>query len=69
LFITHIAARRQVAGELGDSLNRRGGVDAFVAHDAIKPTVAWQDEIEDALSHMRCVCGDPQRGLQYEQMV
>jgi TIR domain len=48
LFITHVDARRAVAGELRDGL-RPFDIDAFVAHESIAATTPWQDEIEDAL--------------------
>jgi hypothetical protein len=48
LFITHVADRRDAAGDLRRCLQAYD-VDAFVAHDTISPTAAWQDEIEDAL--------------------
>lgn len=48
LFITHVSARRDVAGSLREGL-KAYGIDAFVAHETIAPTTPWQDEIEDAL--------------------
>lgn len=48
LFLTHISERKAVASAIANRL-RDFQIDAFVAHEAIAPTVAWQDEIEDAL--------------------
>ena len=48
LFISHTSARKEVAGDLRDGL-RRFHIDAFVAHEDIAASTAWQDEIEDAL--------------------
>jgi len=48
LFISHHNAESVQAGALRGGL-RRFHIDAFVAHATIAPTVAWQDEIEDAL--------------------
>ena len=48
LFLSHVSAHKVAAGELkGDCL--RYGVDAFVAHEDIEPTLEWQAEIEEAL--------------------
>jgi len=49
LFVSHISARKDVAGALHDGLADYY-IDAFVAHETIAPTNAWQDEIEDALA-------------------
>lgn len=49
VFLSHKAMVKEKAGYLRDSL-MLFGVSAFVAHDCIKPTKAWQDEIESALA-------------------
>jgi hypothetical protein len=49
LFVTHASARKDVAGSLRDGL-QAFDIDAFVAHETIAPTTAWQEEIEDALA-------------------
>ena len=49
LFISHTSAHREAAGDIRDWMSPLG-VDAFVAHDSIEPTRAWQDVIESALA-------------------
>lgn len=48
VFISHLAAERQFAGELRKEL-LKFGISSFVAHDDIEPTKEWQVEIERAL--------------------
>lgn len=49
LFLSHTSANKAMAKEIRDRL-RPLGIDAFVAHENIKPTKAWEEEIERALS-------------------
>lgn len=51
LFVSHISDDREKAGRLKWFLADEG-VDAFVAHDDIRPTLEWQGEIERALATM-----------------
>jgi len=51
LFLSHKAAVKKETSELAKEL-RIYGVSPFVAHTDIKPTRAWQDEIENALGSM-----------------
>ena len=49
LFVSHLAEFRQFAGEVQEQL-LAFGISAFVAHNDIKATLEWQDEIELALA-------------------
>jgi uncharacterized glyoxalase superfamily protein PhnB len=49
LFLSHTSANKALAKEIRDRL-RLFGIDAFVAHEDIRPTKAWEEEIERALS-------------------
>jgi len=49
LFITHLAAHRNWAGQLQEALLSYG-ISGFVAHKDIEPTTEWQNQIETALS-------------------
>ena len=49
LFISHLAERQQIAGEIQNELLDYG-VSSFVAHNDIEPTSEWQAEIESALA-------------------
>jgi len=49
LFISHLATHRKWAAELQTTLLRYG-ISSFVAHNDIEPTLAWQGQIEMALS-------------------
>ncbi len=49
LFVSHLARFREFAGEIQEDL-LPFGVSSFVAHNDIKPTREWQDEIESALA-------------------
>jgi hypothetical protein len=51
LFLSHKAQVKKETGELKDQL-QLFGISAFVAHEDIHPTKAWQDEIEYALATM-----------------
>jgi hypothetical protein len=47
--LSHLAARREFAGELQEALFKYG-ISAFVAHNDIEPTLEWQVQIETALA-------------------
>jgi hypothetical protein len=49
LFISHLAAQKELAGKLQTALLHYG-ISGFVAHSDIEPTTEWQDQIETALS-------------------
>jgi nucleoside 2-deoxyribosyltransferase len=49
VFVTHLAAHRQFAGELQQALVNYG-ISCFVAHNDIEPTKEWQVQIETALT-------------------
>lgn len=51
LFFSHKAEVKKQAAELKRRL-QLFGVSSFVAHEDIRPTKEWQDEIENALSSM-----------------
>jgi hypothetical protein len=51
LFISHIAIHKDKATRLKSCLVRYG-IDGFVAHEDIEPTLEWQSEIEKALRTM-----------------
>lgn len=51
LFISHIAIHKENAKRLKNCLDRYG-IDAFVAHEDIEPTLEWQSEVEKALRTM-----------------
>jgi len=51
LFLSHKTEVKRQAATLKDKL-KLFGVSAFVAHEDIHPTRAWQDEIENALHSM-----------------
>jgi hypothetical protein len=51
LFISHISADKDKATRLKSCLLGYG-IDAFVAHEDIEPTLEWQSEIEKALGTM-----------------
>ena len=48
VFISHLASRKAEVHELAEVL-RAVGLACFVAHDQIRPSRAWQSEIERAL--------------------
>ena len=47
-FISHLASEKEFAGAVSDELATIG-VQGFVAHDTIEPSLEWQAEIERAL--------------------
>ncbi len=49
LFMSHLASHRDFVGVAGQRLAQYG-VEAFVAHDSIEPSVEWQQVIEAALA-------------------
>jgi hypothetical protein len=51
VFISHIAVHKDKATRLKSCLVRYG-IDGFVAHEDIEPTLEWQSEIEKALRTM-----------------
>jgi len=51
LFISHLAKYKKQASNLQKEL-KNYGIDCFVAHEDIKPSKQWQDEIENALGTM-----------------
>lgn len=51
LFISHISADKLIATRLKDALAKHC-ISAFVAHEDILPTLAWQDEVERGLRTM-----------------
>jgi hypothetical protein len=51
LFVSHIAIHKEKATRLKNCLIRYG-IDGFVAHEDIEPTLEWQSEIEKALRTM-----------------
>ena len=51
LFLSHVSKHKVAVSRLKDAL-WRCGVDAFVAHEDIEPTLEWQHEIELGLRSM-----------------
>lgn len=51
LFVSHISKHKRYATRLKEALSSYG-IDCFVAHEDIKPTKLWQDEIKRALTTM-----------------
>ncbi len=51
LFLSHVSSFKKETAELQEKLSAFG-VSAFVAHEDIKPTKKWQNEIEKALKTM-----------------
>lgn len=51
LFISHLSRDKDKATRLKECLSGYG-IDAFVAHEDIRPTLEWQEEIERALATM-----------------
>lgn len=49
LFLSHLSVHRELVGEVGRALSFYG-IDAFVAHDSIEPSLEWQKVIEAGLS-------------------
>jgi hypothetical protein len=48
LFMSHLAIHEKLVGQIGHNLAPLG-IDAFVAHDSIEPSLEWQTVIETAL--------------------
>ena len=49
MFVSHLAAHRDFAGQLQQALHPFG-ISCFVAHNDIEPTLEWQTQIEVGLS-------------------
>ena len=54
LFISHLAAHKDKATKLKESL-KKYHILSFVAHEDITPTLPWQEEIEKALYSMEAM--------------
>jgi hypothetical protein len=54
LFLSHLAKHKAGVSKLKDELEQFG-ISAFVAHEAIKPSLEWQREIELALRSMHAL--------------
>lgn len=54
LFLSHVAKHKVAVSKLKDELESFG-ISAFVAHEAIKPSLEWQREIELALRSMHAL--------------
>lgn len=54
LFLSHVAKHKVAVSKLKDELESFG-ITAFVAHEAIKPSLKWQREIELALRSMHAL--------------
>lgn len=55
LFISHLTAHKDSASNLKQYLSWYG-IDCFVAHEDIKPSKEWEEEIEKALFTMDALC-------------
>lgn len=55
LFISHVSKYKKSATYLKICL-KEYGIDCFVAHEDIKPSEEWQDQIEGALFSMDALC-------------
>ncbi|MCJ7603225.1 MAG: toll/interleukin-1 receptor domain-containing protein [Desulfobulbaceae bacterium] len=55
LFLSHISTFKVKTAQLQKKL-KTYGISSFVAHEDIKPTQEWQDEIEIALHSMDALC-------------
>jgi hypothetical protein len=55
LFVSHVSRVKRSATNLKNALAPLG-IDAFVAHEDIEPTRAWELEIELALRSMHALC-------------
>lgn len=55
LFLSHVSSIKPQAAALKDSLSL-SGIDAFVAHADIEPTLLWEKEIEFALLSADALC-------------
>lgn len=54
LFLSHLAAHQRDVGQVASWLSLHG-IDAFVAHSTIEPSLEWQDVIEAALRSCRAM--------------
>jgi hypothetical protein len=54
LFVSHVSQHKEAMSALREELALRG-VEAFVAHEVIEPTLEWQQEIELALRSMQAL--------------
>lgn len=54
LFVSHVSKHKEAMSALREQLALLG-VEAFVAHEMIKPTLEWQQEIELALRSMHAL--------------
>ncbi|MDH5387163.1 MAG: toll/interleukin-1 receptor domain-containing protein [Gammaproteobacteria bacterium] len=54
LFISHISSDKEIATSFANELINYN-VNPFVAHEEIKPTTIWQDEIEKFLKETDCM--------------
>lgn len=54
LFLSHVSKHKTAVSKLRDELDSLG-IAAFVAHEAIKPSLEWQREIELALRSMHAL--------------
>jgi len=54
LFLSHVSVHKIQVAKLKDELSRRG-IAAFVAHEAIEPSLEWQKEIELGLRSMHAL--------------
>jgi TIR domain-containing protein len=50
LFLSHTSDHKVFANNVAEALRGEFGINAFVAHEAIKPSRAWEQEIEVALA-------------------
>lgn len=50
IFISYANDDHELAGEIKRLLEDRYGVDVFLAHDDIRPSREWQEEIKEALN-------------------
>lgn len=48
LFVSHLYSQREIAGQIKTALALYG-IDAFVAHDSIEPSLEWREVIDAAL--------------------
>jgi hypothetical protein len=62
LFISHIAKDKKLSVRLKDCLAQYG-ISGFVAHEDIRPTLAWQHEIEKALFAMEAMVAVHTKGF------
>jgi hypothetical protein len=56
LFLSHSAKHKAFVGQVGDLLEPYG-IQGFVAHDSMRPSLSWQAQIEHALRTMDAFAG------------